>query len=250
MIVYGKNAITELFRNSPHQIKKLSVSGNFDISAHPVVKEGLNKFHIKVLRLSKDAITELCGTPNHQGVAAEIPDFSYSSLQQILAEAQHRREYPFILILDHVEDPQNLGAAIRTADFLGVHGVVIPADRACGVTPAVVKVSSGACATAKVARETNLGRAIDFFKKKNGIWIAGACVDSPDTVFKYDFSSIPIAVVIGNESKGISAKIRRKCDFLLSVPQGGKVKSLNASVAAGIFLYEIYKQRSISQANS
>ncbi len=249
MIVYGKNAVAELFRSSPHRIKTLSVSDSFDISSNAVVKEGLRRFRIRVLHLSKDAITEMCGSANHQGIAAETPDFSYSSLQQILAEASRCREHPFILILDHVEDPQNLGAAIRTADFLGVHGVVIPADRACGVTSAVVKASSGSCAGARVARETNLGRTIDFLKK-NGIWIAGACADSPDTAFKYDFSEIPVAVVIGNEGRGIGPKIRRKCDFLFSIPRRGKVESLNASVAGGIFLYEIYRQRITSRANS
>ena len=141
-----------------------------------------------------------------------------------------------------MEDPQNLGAIIRTADFLGVHGIVIPADRACDVNPTVMRVSSGASANIRIAQETNLGRVIDSLKKK-GVWIAGADADSKDEVFSCDFASLDIAVVIGNEGRGMRSKTKQRCDFLLSIPREGKVQSLNASVAAGIFLYDVYRQR-------
>ena len=242
MIVYGKNSVAELIRNSPREIKKIMVSENFDVSSDPRMNASIKEFRIKLSHLPKNVITNICKSPNHQGIAAEIPDFAYSSVEDMLEAAGKRQERVFLLILDHVEDPQNLGAIIRTADFLGVHGIVIPADRACDVNPTVMKVSSGASANIRIARETNLGRVIDSLKKK-GVWIAGADADSGDEVFSCDFASLDIAVVIGNEGRGMRSKTKQRCDFLLSIPREGKVQSLNASVAAGIFLYEVYRQR-------
>ncbi len=242
MIVYGRNSVAELLRNSPREIRKIMVSENFDVSSDPRISASIRKFRIKLSRLPKNAITDICRSPNHQGIAAEISDFSYSSVEEILGVAEERQERVFLLVLDHIEDPQNLGAIIRTADFLGVHGIVIPADRACDVNPTVVKVSSGASANIKIARETNLGRVIDALKKK-GVWVAGADAGSGDAVFDCDFASLDIAVVIGNEGRGMRSGTRQKCDFLLSIPGEGKVESLNASVAAGVFLYEVYRQR-------
>ena len=247
MIVYGKNSVAELLRNSPQEIKKIMVSENFDVSSDPRMNASIKKFRIKLSHLPKNAITGICKSPNHQGIAAEISDFSYSSVADMLEVAGKRQEKVFLLILDHVEDPQNLGAIIRTADFLGVHGIVIPADRACDVNPTVMKVSSGASANIKIARETNLGRVIDSLKKK-GVWIAGADADSGDEVCSCDFASLDIAVVIGNEGRGMRSKTKQRCDFLLSIPREGKVQSLNASVAAGIFLYEVYRQRHATKA--
>jgi len=242
VIVYGKNSVAELLRNSPRDIKKVMVSENFDLSSYPRINVSIKKFHIELSHISRNAITDICRSPNHQGIAAEISDFSYSSIEEILGIARQRDEKRFLLILDHIEDPHNLGAVIRTADFLGVHGIVIPADRACDVNPTVVKVSSGASANIKIARETNLGRVIDFLKKK-GVWIVGADADSQELICGSDFASLDIAVVIGNESRGMRNKTKKKCDFLLSIPREGKVQSLNASVAAGIFLYEVCRQR-------
>ena len=242
MIVYGRNSVAELVRNSPLKIKKIMVSENFDLFSDPRMNASIRKFRIKISRLPKNAITDICRSPNHQGIAAEILDFAYSSVREILDVAMQRREKAFLLILDHIEDPHNLGAIIRTADFLGVHGIVIPADRACDVNPTVVKVSSGASANIKIARETNLGRVIDSLKKK-GIWIVGADADSGDLLCECDLASLDIAVVIGNEGRGMLSKIRQKCDFLLHLSGKGKVESLNASVAAGVFLYEAYRQR-------
>ena len=143
MIVYGRNSVAEVLRNSPREIRKVMVSENFDVSSDPRISDSIRKFRIKLSRLPRNAITDICRSPNHQGIAAEISDFSYSSVEEILGVAGERREKVFLLILDHIEDPQNLGAIIRTADFLGVHGIVIPTDRACDVNPTVVKVSSG-----------------------------------------------------------------------------------------------------------
>ena len=242
MIIYGRNSVAELLRNSPQEIKKIMVSENFDVSSDLRMNASIKKFRIKLSHLPKNAITGICGSLNHQGIAAEISDFAYSSVEDMLEVAGKRQERVFLLILDHVEDPQNLGAIIRTADFLGVHGIVIPADRACDVNPTVMRVSSGASANIRIAQEINLGRVIDSLKKK-GVWIAGADADSKDEVFSCDFASLDIAVVIGNEGRGMRNKTKQRCDFLLSIPREGKVQSLNASVAAGIFLYEVYRQR-------
>lgn len=242
MIVYGKNSVLELLRASPRDVRRIMVSENFDVSAFPEMRNGLEKFRIRLERLPKNALAGVCGSPRHQGVAAETADFSYCSVEDILSEAKSREERVFMVVLDHVEDPRNFGAVARTADFLGAHGMVIPADRACEVTPAVIRVSSGACSGMKIAREKNLGRVIDSLKKR-GVWMVGADAGSPDALFECDLSGLDVAVVIGNEAKGMRSGTKRRCDFVLSVPAAGKVESLNASVAGGIFLYEVYRQR-------
>ncbi len=242
MIIYGKNSVSEIIRNSPEQVRKIMISDSFDLSEKHSLNAQLKKFRGKFSRLSKNAITDICGNSNHQGIAAEISDFSYSSVNDLLTLARKKKEKVFILILDHLEDPHNLGAIVRTADFFGLHGIVIPDRRACEVTPTVVKISSGASANIKIARETNLGRTIDFLKKQS-VWVAGADADCEETIYDCDFAEFDLAVVIGNEGKGIGSKTRKKCDFLFSIPKKGKVESLNASVAAAISLYEIYRQR-------
>ena len=242
MIVYGRNSVLELLRASPRDVRRIMVSENFDVSAFPEIRNGLEKFRIRLERLPKNALAGVCGSPRHQGVAAETADFSYCPVDDILSEAKSRGERVFMVVLDHVEDPHNFGAVARTADFLGAHGMVIPADRACEVTPAVIRVSSGACSGMKIAREKNLGRVIDSLKKR-GVWIVGADAGSPDALFECDLSGLDVAVVIGNEGRGMRSSTKRRCDFVLSVPAAGKVESLNASVAGGIFLYEVYRQR-------
>lgn len=242
MIVYGRNSVLELLRASPRDVRRIMVSENFDVSAFPEMRDGLEKFRIRLERLPKNALAGVCGSPRHQGVAAETADFSYCSVEDILSEAKSREERVFMVVLDHVEDPRNFGAVARTADFLGAHGMVIPADRACEVTPAVIRVSSGACSGMKIAREKNLGRVIDSLKKR-GVWMVGADAGSPDALFECDLSGLDVAVVIGNEGRGMRSGTKRRCDFVLSVPAAGKVESLNASVAGGIFLYEVYRQR-------
>ena len=242
MIVYGRNSVLELLRASPRDVRKIMVSENFDVSAVPEIRNGVEKFRVRLERLSRNALANACGSPAHQGIAAETADFSYCSVDDILSEAGSRGERVFMVILDHVQDPHNFGAVARTADFLGAHGIVIPSDRACEVTPAVIRVSSGACSGMKIAREKNLGRVVDSLKKR-GVWIVGTDAASPDAVFERDLGDLDVAVVIGNEGRGMRSGTRRRCDFVLSVPAAGKVGSLNASVAGGIFLYEVYRQR-------
>ncbi|MGH7885416.1 MAG: 23S rRNA (guanosine(2251)-2'-O)-methyltransferase RlmB [Thermodesulfobacteriota bacterium] len=242
MIIYGKNAVFELLKNNPKDIREILLSEKSDISRNDEIRDISRNHKIKLTFVDKNSLNRICSNQNHQGIAAKVDDFLYSSTNEILEVSQEKHENLFLLILDHIEDPHNLGAIIRTADFLGVHGIVIPKDRACEVNPTVIKVSSGAAKNIKIAMETNLSQLIDNLKKKD-IWIIGADGESSQFIYSQDLKNLNIAVVIGNEGKGLQKKIKEKCDFLLSIPKIGKIDSLNASVAAGIFLYEILRQR-------
>ncbi len=238
MIIYGKNPVLELLSNPSSEIEEIYLSRD-DASEISVLAK---KRGVQTTSLSKKELTDLCDTTSHQGIAARIRDFKYSDLAETVAGAKERQQQLLLVILDHLEDPQNLGAIIRTADVLGAHGVIIPKDRAAAVTPAVVKVSAGAVSHMPVSRVTNLATVIRDLKKQ-GVWIVGADSSSSKSVYEEDFSNIDIALVIGSEGKGLGHKIKSECDFLVSIPQTGKVASLNASVAAGIMIYEIVRQR-------
>ena len=242
MIIYGKNSVFEFLRNSPHEVNELILNFNSSLKKDSELKNIVNNNRIKVSYVEKNYLDRICNNQNHQGIAAKIEDFQYSTLKAILKVSSINNRNHFILILDHIEDPHNLGAIIRTADFLGVDGIIIPKDRACDVTPTVIKVSSGAAKNIMISKETNLSQLLDNLKKKD-IWIVGADGESDQSLVAQDFKNMNIAVVIGNEGKGLSKKIKEKCDFLLSIPKIGKVGSLNASVASGIFLYEVARQR-------
>jgi len=180
------------------------------------------------------------GTGSHQGVAASTSPYSYCEVEDLLSAAADRGEPPFIIILDGIEDPHNLGAVMRTADGAGAHGIIIPKRRAVGLTETVAKVSAGAIEYIPVARVSNLAQAIDRLKE-SGLWIAGCDMDGDD----YDSTDLtgPLAIVIGNEGQGISRLVREKCDFIVSIPMEGKIASLNASNAAAVLMYEIHRQR-------
>ncbi len=243
MIIYGKNPVFEFLKSSPNEINELILSESSGLTKDPEIRNISRQSKVKVSIVEKNYLDRICDNQNHQGIAAKVKDFQYSTLKAIFEVSALTNQNGFILILDHLEDPHNLGAIIRTADFLGVDGIVIPKDRACDVTPTVIKVSSGAARNIKIAKETNLSQLIDNLKKKN-IWIVGADGESNQSLAQQDFKNMNIAVVIGNEGRGLSKKIKEKCDFLLSIPKSGKVESLNASVATGIFLYEVGKKRS------
>lgn len=177
----------------------------------------------------------------HQGVIAQAAAFRYAEIEEILEAARSRNETPFILLLDEIEDPHNLGSILRTAECTGVHGVIIPKRRAVGLTATVSKTSAGAAEYVPVARVTNLAQTIDRLKEE-GIWIAGTDVSAKQEIYSMKFD-MPLAVVIGNEGKGIGRLIKEKCDFLVKLPMKGQLNSLNASVAAGVFMYEVVRQR-------
>ncbi|MGB3363976.1 MAG: 23S rRNA (guanosine(2251)-2'-O)-methyltransferase RlmB [Thermodesulfobacteriota bacterium] len=241
MIIYGKNPVIELLSNPSSEIEELYVSRNDkSLEASEILKSAKGR-GIRTSSLTKESLSELCDTHSHQGIAALIKDYEYHNLANIISRTKQKGEELLLIILDHLEDPQNLGAIIRTADVLGAHGVVIPKDRAASVTPAVVKASAGAVSHMPIARVVNLAKVIRDLKKE-GVWIVGAD-SSSRSVNQQDLKNLDIALVIGNEGKGLGQNIKNECDFLVSIPQSGKVSSLNASVAAGVLMYEIIRQR-------
>ncbi len=242
MIIYGKNPIIELLSNPSSEIEELYISRNDKSNDASEILKTAKSRGIKTSSLTKESLSELCDTHSHQGIAARIKDYEYHNLADIVSRTKEKGGKLLLIILDHLEDPQNLGAIIRTADVLGAHGVVIPKDRAASVTPAVVKASSGAVNYMPVSKVVNLANVIRDLKK-GGVWIVGADSSSSTSVHQEDFKNLDIALVIGNEGKGLSQKIKSECDFLVSIPQSGKVSSLNASVAAGVMIYEIIRQR-------
>ena len=184
---------------------------------------------------------KIANNKNYQGVIAFVPPFSYCEIEDILECAKEKNEDPFVLILDGIEDPHNLGAIIRTAETAGVNGIIIPKRRSASVNSTVSKVSSGAVEYMKIARVTNITDAIDKLKKE-GLWICGTDINTDKYYYNQDLTG-PIGIVIGNEGKGISDKVKKNCDFLVKIPMRGKVTSLNASVSTGIIIYEALKQR-------
>ena len=186
---------------------------------------------------------EMAQTNNYQGVIALVPPYEYCDVEDILDYAKNVNEDPFIIILDGIEDPHNLGSIIRTAETAGVHGIIIPKRRAAAVNSTVNKASAGAVEHMRIARVTNINDTIQFLKKE-GIWICGTDISTDKYYYNQDLTG-PLAIVIGNEGKGISEKTKRNCDFLIKIPMKGKVSSLNAGVSTGIVVFEALKQRII-----
>ncbi len=242
MIIYGKNPVKELLSDPDSRIDEVLISKDGKKESASDIFALAKERGIKVLFLPRDAITRVSGTASHQGVAARISEFEYATVESILGLAGSKGEKLLLVILDHIEDPQNLGAIVRTVNVLGGHGVVIPKDRAASVTPAVVKASSGAVNHVLIAKVVNLSTVIEVLKKK-GVWIVGADPSASRHIYAEDFGNLDIALVIGSEGRGLGQKVKEQCDFLVSIPQAGNVASLNASVSAGILIYEIIRQR-------
>ena len=184
---------------------------------------------------------EMAQEENYQGVIAIVPPYEYVEIEDILEYAKQKQEDPFILILDGIEDPGNLGSIIRTAETAGVHGIIIPKRRAASVNSTVNKVSAGAVEYMNIARVTNISDAIEKLKQ-NGLWICGTSIDANKYYYNQDLTG-PLAIVIGKEGKGIGEKVKNNCDFLVKIPMKGKIGSLNAGVSTGIIVYEAVKQR-------
>ena len=203
-------------------------------------ERGTKDRHTIINYVSKERLDQLSETHAHQGVIAQVAAYDYSTVDEILARAEEKGEAPFLIILDNVEDPHNLGAIIRTANLAGAHGVIIPKRRAVGLTSTVAKTSAGAINYTPVAKVTNIVRTIEELKEK-GIWFV--CADmGGETMYDLDLTG-PMGLVIGNEGEGVSRLVREACDFTASIPMKGDIDSLNASVAAGVLAYEIVRQR-------
>lgn len=239
MLVIGRNPVMEALR-SGRKIEKIFIAENSGGSIYDVEKFAAER-RVKVAYVSKYELRELSGGDNHQGVVAIAPPYQYAQLEDILRAADISEEKPFIIILDGIEDPHNLGAIIRTAECVGANGVIISKNRSAGVTSVVGKTSAGAIETVPIARVTNIGRTIDELKDR-GVWVA-ACDMYGDDCFLSKNLDGAVAIVIGNEGKGVSRLVKEKCDFVVSIPMRGKINSLNASNAAAVVMYEVRRRR-------
>ena len=238
--VEGRNAVLELLE-SDRDVNKIYVTkGERQGSINKIIAIA-NEKKIIVVEKDKNQMDQMAGSENYQGVIAIVPPYKYSEVEDILNLAKERGEEPFIIILDGIEDTHNLGAIIRTAETAGVHGIIIPKRRAASVNSTVSKVASGALEYMKIARVNNITDTIKKLKEQN-LWICGTTIDSDKYYYEQDYK-LPIAIVIGNEAKGISDLVKKNCDFLVKIPMKGKITSLNASVSTGIIAYEVLKQR-------
>ncbi|MCI1478030.1 MULTISPECIES: 23S rRNA (guanosine(2251)-2'-O)-methyltransferase RlmB [Clostridium] len=239
-IVIGRNAVIEALRGE-RTIETLYISNSkLEGSIKTIV--GLAKENkILIKEVDKRKLDSMCGGEVHQGVIAKVTPYKYSEVSDILDLAEKRGEAPFIVILDEVEDPHNLGSIVRTAELFGVHGIILPKRRSASVSTTVYKSSVGAIEHVKIAKVTNLNSTIEELKEK-GIWIYGADIRAEEYSYQVDFGG-PCAVIIGNEGRGISKLTVEKCDKLIKIPMVGKINSLNASVAGGIIMYEVLKGR-------
>ena len=204
------------------------------------IKREAKKRDTMIKFVTRERLDQLSQTGKHQGVIAYAAAYTYAEVEDILAAARSKKEAPFVFLLDNIEDPHNLGAIIRTANLAGAHGVIIPKNRAAGLTAAVARASAGALNYTPVARVTNLAQTMEALKKE-GLWFVCADMDGT-TMYQLDLTG-PIGLVIGNEGDGVGRLIREKCDFVASIPMKGDIDSLNASVAAGVLAYEIVRQR-------
>lgn len=238
MNIEGKNQVIEAIKNDV-TINKIIIDQNYASRKDDVISLA-RKNKLKIDFLPKKLMDGKSVTGHHQGYIAETVEFEYSSVEEILESAQKASLTPFVVLLDGIEDPHNLGAIIRTCECAGVNGIIIPKIRACGVNETVVRTSAGAIANMKIARVTNLKDAIDKLKDA-GLWIY-ACELGGQNIYKQNLTG-PIGIVIGSEGNGIKQSLRTYCDGTFTLPLKGSVNSLNASVSAGICIYEILRQR-------
>jgi 23S rRNA (guanosine2251-2'-O)-methyltransferase len=239
--IEGRNAVMEAFRSGRTVDKLFVQEGLKDGPILSIIREA-KKDKTIINYVSKERLDEIAEGSHHQGVVAQVAAYTYASVDDILAKAEEKQEPPFIVLLDGIEDPHNLGAIIRTACLAGAHGVIIPKHRAVGLTSTVAKASAGALNYVPVAKVNNISRTIDDLKKK-GLWFV--CADMGGTrMYDLDLKG-PIGLVVGNEGEGVSRLVREKCDLIASIPMTGEIDSLNASVAAGVLMYEIVRQRGV-----
>ena len=242
--IEGRNAVLEAFRSGKCVDKLFILDGCQDGPVRTIAREARKKDTI-INYVSKERLDQLSETHAHQGVIAQVAAYEYSTVEDILVKAEEKGEPPFLILLDNVEDPHNLGAIIRTANLAGAHGVIIPKRRAVGLTSTVAKTSAGAINYTPVAKVTNLVRTMEELKQK-GIWFV--CADmGGESMYRMNLTG-PIGLVIGNEGEGVSRLVREACDFTASIPMKGDIDSLNASVAAGVLASEIVRQRLVAES--
>lgn len=239
-ILIGRNAVTEALKNE-REINKILIHSGAEGSVKRIAAMAKEQM-VPVYYRDRKTLDRICTEGNHQGVIAFISPYEYCEVEDILKVAEERDEDPFVVVLNNLEDPHNLGAIMRSAEGAGAHGIIIPRRRSVSITDTVVKASAGACEYMRCARVSNLPQTLDALKDR-GVWI-GACDMDGETYHRANLTG-PVAIVIGNEGKGVSRLVREKCDFIVSVPMRGRIESLNASNAAAVLLYEIDRQRSL-----
>ena len=237
--IEGRNAVIEAFR-SGKTIDKLYILDGCQDGPIVTIKREAKKQDVIIKYVAKERLDQMSETGHHQGVIAQAAAYEYAEVEDILKHAEEKDEAPFIFLLDNIEDPHNLGAIIRTANLAGAHGVIIPKNRAVGLTAVVARTSAGALNYTPVAKVTNLAKTMEDLKKR-GLWFVCADMDG-ELMYRTNLTGA-IGLVIGNEGAGVGRLIKEKCDYVASIPMKGDIDSLNASVAAGVLAYEIVRQR-------
>ena len=239
LVIEGRNAVIEAFRSGKTIDKVYVLDGCQDGPIRTVIREA--KKHDTIINfVTKERLDQLSETKKHQGVVAHAAAYEYATVEDMLELARKKGEDPFLILLDNIEDPHNLGAIIRTANLAGAHGVIIPKRRAVGLTATVAKTSAGALNYTPVAKVTNLAKTMEELKEQ-GLWFV--CADMGGEVMYRMNLTGPIGLVVGNEGEGVGRLVKEKCDYIASIPMKGDIDSLNASVAAGVLAYEIVRQR-------
>lgn len=239
LTIEGRNAVTEAFRSRKTVDRLFVLDGCQDGPVRTIIREAKKQDTI-IQYVTKERLDQMSATGKHQGVIASMAAYEYAQVEDMLALAKEKGEDPFLILLDGIEDPHNLGAIIRTANLAGAHGVIIPKRRAAGLTATVAKTSAGALNYTPVAKVTNLGNTIEELKAK-GMWFV--CADMKgETMYRLNLTG-PIGLVIGGEGEGVGRLVKERCDFAAAIPMKGDIDSLNASVAAGVMAFEIARQR-------
>lgn len=241
-LIVGRQPVIEALK-SKNFVEKVYILYGAQGNQINQIKFLAKKRNAKIVLLSKQKFRELTPSTATQGVAALVGEREYNDIEDILKIAEERNEKPFILLLENIQDPRNLGALIRTAECMGVHGIILPKDRSANINQDTVKASAGAIEHIPIAKITNVSQTIDELKSK-GMWIVGASSKADKVLTEFDFN-IPLVLIFGQEGRGIRRLTEEKCDFLVKIPLFGKVESLNVSVACGMFLYEIRRQKSM-----
>lgn len=244
-VIWGRNSVNEALRGRRKVLRVHLASGVSPSGIVADIQESARRQNVPVQVVPRHELDRLAGSSEHQGVVAQVADYPYTEVEDILRMARQRREPPFVLVLDSLQDPQNFGSLLRTAEAVGVSGVIIPRRRAVEVTPAVVKASAGAVEHLEVAQVTNLVQTLESLKRE-GVWIVGVDAAGQQDYHEADLTG-PIAIVVGGEGAGIGRLVREHCDFLVKLPMRGRVTSLNAAVAGSIVLYEAWRQRKARQ---
>lgn len=239
LVIEGRNAVLEAFRSGKPIDKVFVLDGCMDGPIRTIIREA-KKQNVILNFVEKERLNQMSETGKHQGVIAHAAAYEYSEIDDMFALAEKKGEEPFLILLDNIEDPHNLGAIIRTANLAGAHGVIIPKRRAVGLTATVAKTSAGALNYTPVAKVTNLAKTMEELKER-GLWFVCADMDG-EMMYRQNLTG-PIGLVIGNEGEGVGRLVKEKCDFVASIPMKGEIDSLNASVAAGVLAYEIVRQR-------